>query len=126
MIRSIEALNLFTQNAKKLAGFYKEKVGLKVKFQAEMGKKGEEVYELDVGKKSSLYIIDHSDINGKSREPKRIVFNLEVDDIKKEVTRIKKAKVKLIQDTYHVEGYGYIATFADVDGNYFQLVQVRP
>ncbi len=99
MIRSIEALNLFTQNAKKLAGFYKEKVGLKVKFQAEMGKKGEEVYELDVGKKSSLYIIDHSDINGKSREPKRIVFNLEVDDIKKEVTRIKKAKVKLIQDT---------------------------
>ena len=26
---------------------------------------------------------------------------------------------------YHEEGYGYIATFADPDGNYFQLVQIR-
>jgi len=31
----------------------------------------------------------------------------------------------LVQDTYHIEGYGYISTFEDVDGNYFQLVQVR-
>ena len=53
------------------------------------------------------------------------MINLEVDDIEKEVERLKKAKVKLIQDIYHIEDYGKIATFEDIDGNYFQLVQVR-
>lgn len=125
MIQSLESITLFTQNAKKLADFYRDKVGLKVKFEAEMGEKGEEIYELDAGKKSKLYIIDHSDIKGKSKEPKRIMYNLEVDNIKKEASKLKKSKVKLIQDIYHVEGYGYIATFEDIDGNYFQIVQVK-
>jgi predicted enzyme related to lactoylglutathione lyase len=54
-----------------------------------------------------------------------MMFNLEVDDIEKEVKRLKKAKVKVIADTYHVPDYGLIATFQDPDGNYFQFVQVR-
>lgn len=125
MIRAFEALNLFTQNAKKLAEFYKEKVGLKITMEAEMGDKGEEAYELQVGKGPSLYVIDHSKVRGKNKQPERIIFNLEVDDIKKEVARLKRAKAKLVQPIYHVEGYGFIATFADIDGNYFQLVQTR-
>ena len=125
MIKSLESLTLFTQNAKKLAGFYKDKVGLKIKFEAVMGENDEEMYEMSVGKKSGFYIIDHSKVKGKSKQPQRILFNLEVDNIKKEVTRLKKAKVKLVADTYHIEGYCDIATFADIDGNYFQLVQVR-
>jgi len=62
---------------------------------------------------------------GKNKNPERIIFNIEVDDIEKEAKRLKEAKVMLVQDTYHIEGYGYIATFEDIDGNYFQLVQVR-
>jgi len=45
--------------------------------------------------------------------------------LEKEVKRIKRAKVTVQQDIYHVEGYGLIATFVDPDGNFFQLVQVR-
>jgi len=41
------------------------------------------------------------------------------------VERLEKVGVKKIQDIYHVEGYGYIATFEDIDGNYFQLVQTK-
>jgi len=125
MIRNLESLTLFTQNAKKLAGFYRDKVGLKIKFEAVMGENDEEMYEMSVGKKSGFYIVDHSKVKGKNKQPERILFNLEVDNIKKEVTRLKKAKVKLVTNTYHIEGYGYIATFADIDGNYFQLVQVK-
>lgn len=126
MIRGIESLGLFTQNAKQLAAFYRDKVGLKVKFEGEMGENDEEIYEMNVGKGTTLFIMDHSKVKGKNKNPDRIIFNLEVDNIKKEVARLKKAKVKLIQDIYHVEGYGYIATFEDVDGNYFQFVQVKP
>ena len=125
MIKSLESLTLFTQSAKKLAGFYRDKVGLKIKFEAVMGENDEEMYEMSVGKKSGFYIIDHSKVKGTSKQPERILFNLEVDNIKKEVTKLKKAKVKLVADTYHIQGYGYIATFADIDGNYFQLVQVK-
>jgi len=38
---------------------------------------------------------------------------------------LKKAGVKVVAEIYHVEGYGWLATFEDLDGNYFQLVQVR-
>ncbi|MBI2327183.1 hypothetical protein HYU92_02585 [Candidatus Curtissbacteria bacterium] len=125
MITSLESINLFSESAKKLATFYMEKVGLEINFEGVMGEKGEELYELKLGKGPSIYVIDHSKVKGKNKNPDRIIFNLEVDNIKKEAARLKKAKVKQIQDTYHVEGYGWISTFEDIDGNYFQLVQVR-
>lgn len=125
MIKSLESLTLFTQSAKKLAAFYRDVVGLKVDYEAEMGENGEEVYGFKIGKGAEFAVIDHSKVKGKNKQPERIIFNLEVDDIKKEAARLKKAKVKLIANTYHVEGYGYITTFADVDNNYFQLVQVK-
>ncbi|MBI3282760.1 VOC family protein [Candidatus Curtissbacteria bacterium] len=117
-------MNLFTENAKRLAAFYRDKLGLAVTFEGEMGE-GDEIYELALGKGPNLYIIDHSKVKGKNKNPEMIIFNVEVDDIKKEVARLKRAKVRQIQPTYHVEGYGWISTFADVDGNYFQLVQVK-
>ena len=126
MIRGLESLNLFTENAKKLAAFYRDKVGLKVTFEGEMGENNEEIYQLALGKGPNLYIIDHSRVKGKNKSPDMIIFNIEVDDIKKEVARLVRAKVKQVQKTYHVEGYGWISTFADVDGNYFQFVQVKP
>ena len=125
MIKGLESVTLFSQSAKNLAEFYKTKVGLKVKFEAVMGDKGEEYYDMEVGKGVGFGIVDHSKVKGKSKEPERIIFNLDVDDIEKEVKRLKKNKVKLVKDIYHIEGYGYIATFADVDGNFFQFVQVR-
>ena len=126
MIRGIESILLFTGSAKKLAAFYRDTVGLKVTFEAVMGDNDEECYIFALTKDGpSLTIMDHSDVKGKNKDPKRFMFNLEVDDIKREVARLKKAGVKLIQDTYHIQEYGYVATFADPDGNYFQLVQVR-
>ena len=125
MIKGLDSINLGSPSAKKLADFYSKKVGLKITFEGVMGEKGEEVYELKAGKGPSLYILDHSKVKGKSENAERILINIEVDDIKKEASRLKKNKVKQIQETYHVEGYGWVATFADIDGNYFQFVQVR-
>jgi predicted enzyme related to lactoylglutathione lyase len=124
MIKGLEAILIGSENATKLAKFYREVVGLKQTMSFEMGEKGESGYNFDL-KGANLYILDHSKVKGKSREPERVMFNLEVDDIEKEVERLKKAKVTLVQDIYHVQDYGRIATFEDIDGNYFQLVQVR-
>ena len=126
MLKGLEAVLIGSPSAKKLAAFYREVVGLKQKSTYEMGEKGEEGYELELGKGVSLYILDHSKIKGKNTLPDRNMFNLEVDDIEKEVGRLKKKGAKLVADIYHVEDYGQIATFADTDGNYFHLVKTRP
>ena len=128
MIRGIDAVTLFSQNATKLAKFYKEKIGLKStgEFVMGEGKNEANAYMFEFNKTSDFAIIDHSKVKGKNKVPERYLINFEVDDIKKEVARLKKAKVRVIADTYHVEGYGWITTFEDLDGNYFQFVQVRP
>lgn len=124
MIKALEAVLLSSENAKALAQFYREKVGIKQVGEMEIGDKGEKAYEFSL-KGAGLYIMDHSDIKGKSAQGARVMFNLEVDDVEKEFERVKKEGVKIVQEVYHVEGYGLIATFEDVDGNYFQFVQVR-
>lgn len=126
MIRGIEALLLSTENAKKLADFYQKKVGLKLTESMEIGEKGEKGYSFEWKGFGNLYILDHSKIKGKNKQASRIMFNLEVSQIEKEVKRLKKAKVKVVKDLYHMQEYGMIATFEDPDGNYFQLVQTRP
>lgn len=125
MVRGIEAILLSSGDAKKLADFYKDKVGLKLTSSMEIGDKGEQGFEFRF-KGCGLYIMDHSKVKGKNKQPARVMFNLEVDDIDKEVAKMKKNKVKVVQDIYHVEEYGLIATLEDIDGNYFQLVQTRP
>lgn len=128
MIKRIESILLFSENANKLAEFYNEKVGLKITFEGVMGegKDEGEVYEFGMPNGSSFNILDHSKIKGKNKQPERFILNFEVDNIQNEVKRLGKSRIKKIQDIYHVESYGYIATFEDIDGNYFQLVQTHP
>lgn len=124
MIKSLESIGLLSENAESLASFYKDKVGLEAGEEGE-GEDGSKMFELKVGGVPGLYVMDHSDVKGKNQDPSRIIFNLEVDDIEKEAKRLDEAGVKKIKDIHHMEGYGLIATFEDVDGNYFQLVQVK-
>ncbi len=124
MIKGIDSVLLSSENAKKLADFYEKKVGLKLAGEYEMGDKGESYFDFKT-KGAGFGIMDHSEISGKAKDPKRILINIEVDDIKKEVPRLKKNGVKIIAEIYHIEGYGWIATFEDLDGNYFQFAQVR-
>lgn len=124
MIKRIDAVLLGSPNAKRLAKFYTDKVGVKFQFEGEMGK-GDNVFGASWKGSSDFVVMDHSKIKGASRQPERYLINLEVDDIEREVKRLKKEKVKLVADIYHIEMYGHVATFEDIDGNYFQLVQVR-
>lgn len=125
MIKGIESILLFSEDAKTLADFYKDKVGLKITMKAEVGEKAGNLFGFEFEKGPGLYIMDHSKVKGKNTQPERIFFNLEVDNIEGEVKKLDKAGVKKIQDIYHMQGYGHIATFEDTDGNFFQLVQVR-
>lgn len=127
MVKFVEGILIGSEDAKNLAEFYKEKVGLNQTNEFETGEEGEEVngYEFSFESGPGLYIMDHSEIKGKNTNPGRIIFNLEVDDIEKEFERMKSDGVKVVKEIYHLENYGYIATFEDPDGNYFQFVKTR-
>ena len=125
MIKGIESVILFSENAEEVALFYKDKVGLEVEFEGEMGENNENVYVFKIIGGGGFSIMDHSKVKGKNLNPERFMINFEVDDIEKEVKKLDEAGVKKIQDIYHVENYGLIATYEDIDGNYFQIVQVR-
>jgi predicted enzyme related to lactoylglutathione lyase len=58
---------------------------------------------------------------GSTKDPGRIMINFETAQVKQEFDRIKALGGVVIKEPYEMEG-GWIATLADPDGNYFQLV----
>ena len=68
-----------------------------------------------------FHIGPHSEITGKAKEPARVIFNFQTRTVKAEFERIKGLGAKVIAEPYEMDG-SKIATFADADGNYFQLM----
>jgi len=111
---NLNSIMIGSANTKALADFY-EKVFAKPADMSEEGWHGWLVGScfFAVGK--------HSEVKGKAKEPARMMFNIETKEIKKEFERIKKSGATVIKAPYEMGG-GWIATFADPDGNYFQLM----
>jgi predicted enzyme related to lactoylglutathione lyase len=72
-----------------------------------------------------LTVGEHSEVHGQSKEPARILINLESPDVQGEFARLKGLGVRVIKEPYSLgegEQVGWIATLADPDGNYIQLM----
>lgn len=66
----------------------------------------------------------HDQVKGKNLQPGRLLWNIESPDVKADFERLKAAGASVVQEPYQpgeVPG-GWVATFADPDDNYFQLV----
>ncbi|MBI4134568.1 MAG: VOC family protein [Candidatus Sungbacteria bacterium] len=63
----------------------------------------------------------HSEVSGRAKEPARIILNFETAEVGSEFERIKAFGAAVVKEPYEMEGV-WIATFADPDGNYFQLM----
>ncbi len=103
---------LGSDDPKKLAEFY-EKVFGRAADMIEDGWWGWKVGS------SFLAMGPHSEVHGSSSEPARIMICFETKEVKEEFARIKQLGATVIADPA-VNEFG-IATFADPDGNYFQL-----
>jgi predicted enzyme related to lactoylglutathione lyase len=65
----------------------------------------------------------HSEVHGSNPEPGRFIWNIEADDVPAEFDRLKAAGATVVREPYQYEEMpGWIATLADPDGNYFQLM----
>ncbi len=113
----LNSILVFSENPKQLAKFY-EKV-----FQKDPDWSEGNYYGFIVGK-VLLSIGQHDKVSGKSTNPERIMFNFETGDVKGEFGRIKKLGGSVVAEPYQPseDPKMWIATFADPDGNYFQLM----
>jgi len=68
-----------------------------------------------------LGVLDHSEMGGNAKDPGRVMVNFETTQVQEEFDRIKALGGKVIREPSKM-GEGWLATLADPDGNYFQLM----
>jgi predicted enzyme related to lactoylglutathione lyase len=66
----------------------------------------------------------HSEVSGKNPQPGRLIWNIETPDVRGEFDKLKAAGATVVKEPYSMgeAPVGWIATLADPDGNYFQLL----
>jgi predicted enzyme related to lactoylglutathione lyase len=71
-----------------------------------------------------LSVGPHSDVKGKNTMPGRLLWNIETTDVDGDFARMKAAGAIVVVEPYEFEGApgSRIATLADPDDNYFQLM----
>jgi predicted enzyme related to lactoylglutathione lyase len=104
-----------TEDPERLAAFYRKVLGEPI-----FSDGGYTTWQLGSGYVS---VGAHSEVKGSNTSPGRLIWNIETDDVKGETEKFRAAGAKVIAEPYSFEGYpdSWIATFADPDGNYFQL-----
>ena len=72
----------------------------------------------------------HDQVSGKNAQPGRLIWNVETADVRGEFERMKAAGAIVVREPYTMDedatDSGFIATFADPDDNYFQLMSPMP
>lgn len=111
---NLNSIMIGTSQPEVMGEFYKKVIGR----PADMSEGG--WYGWQVGR-CFLTIGEHSEVKDNSKEPQRVIFNFESKEVQEEFARIKGLGATVIAEPYEMGG-GMIATFADPDGNYFQLM----
>ena len=72
----------------------------------------------------SMSVGPHSEVHGSNPQPGRLIWNIETPDVQGEFDRMKAAGAIVVREPYSFEGFpdSWIATLADPDDNYFQLM----
>jgi predicted enzyme related to lactoylglutathione lyase len=113
---NLNSVMIGTKQASALVAFYEKVLGK----PAEMTDPDNGFWGWQVGS-GYFSILDHSEMGGKAKDPGRMILNFETSQVKEEFERIKASGATVIREPYEMGG-GWIATLADPDGNYFQLV----
>jgi len=120
MALNLNSIMLGSEDSKRLGAFYTEVLGVP---NPDWSDDENGWYGFQAGD-GSLAIGPHSDVKGKNSQPGRILLNFATPDVKAEFERIKAAGAEVVAEPYEPGGGNgmLMCTFADPDGNYFQLM----
>ena len=105
-----------SEDPKRLTDYYRKLFG-----EPTMEEGGYTGWQIGSG---AMSVGPHSEVKGKSAHPGRIIWNIETADVQAEFDRMKAAGAIVIREPYGFEEApgSLIATLADPDDNYFQLM----
>ncbi len=113
---NLNSVMIGTMQTKALVAFYEGVIGR----PPDMVDRDQGFYGWQVGS-SYFSVLQHSEMVGKAKDPGRLLLNFETAQVKEEFERVKSLGAAVIRAPYQI-GTGWLATLADPDGNYFQLV----
>jgi predicted enzyme related to lactoylglutathione lyase len=113
---NLNSVMIGTKQSKTLSAFYEKVLGK----PADMVDDENGFFGWQVGG-AFISVLEHSGMGGSTKDPGRVMFNFETTQVKEEFERIKAMGAVVIKEPYEI-GQGWIATLADPDGNYFQLM----
>ena len=113
---NLNSVMIGTKQPAALAAFYEKVLGK----PADMVDRENGFWGWQVGS-AFMSVLDHSEMGGNAKDPGRVMINFETAQVKEEFERIKALGGKVVKEPYEI-GEGWIATLADPDGNYFQLM----
>ena len=119
MALNLNSIMLGSEDSKKLADFYAKVLGAP---NPDWSDEANGWFGFQAGD-GSLAIGPHSDVKGKSQQPGRVMLNFSTPDVNAEFERIKAIGAEVVTEPYEPGGGDgmLLCTFADPDGNYFQL-----
>ncbi|HEY5488729.1 MAG TPA: VOC family protein [Candidatus Limnocylindrales bacterium] len=105
-----------SDDAPRLAGYYTKVLGAPT-----MSDSGYTSWMIGNG---SVTVGPHSEVHGRNDQPGRLIWNIETEDVKGDFARMHAAGAIVVREPYEFEGMAgtWIATLADPDNNYFQLM----
>ncbi len=113
---NLNSVMIGTKQPKVLAAYYEKVLGK----APDMTDSANGFFGWQVGS-GNLAVLEHSEMDGNTKDPGRVMLNFETSHVKEEFERIKALGGKVVRAPYQI-GEAWIATLADPDGNYFQLV----
>ena len=108
---AIGSLLVGSSNVEQMKDWYRKSFGLS---ENDMG-----AFELGP---VQFFVEEHSEVSGPTKEPARVVINLDVEDCRSLESHLKDQGVTWVRPVEQ-EDFGLIGTLADPDGNYVQIIQ---
>jgi predicted enzyme related to lactoylglutathione lyase len=112
-------VNVNSADPERLASFYRDVVGLEPAPDVGPG-----AFMAGSSSFIALIIEGHDAIRGPAVEPARVLLNFFVADAAAEQRGLQAKGVHFSREATLEPGFGYVATFADPDGNTCQLMQL--
>jgi len=113
---NLNSIMIGTKQPKVLAIFYEKVFGK----PPDMADSANGFFGWQVGS-GYMGVLEHSEMGGNTKDPGRMMLNFETTQVQEEFERIKALGGMVVKAPYKI-GEGWIATLADPDGNYFQLM----
>jgi len=120
--KKISTILIWSENWKQLADWYQTTLSLKVVEEINHPQDTGRLFEFPEDG-TWLWVGQHSEVKGQSKDPCRIMFNINVDSVQQAYDELVSKGIKFVASPFKAPTFdAWFTTFSDLDGNLVQLI----